>query len=57
MHLNSFKWTSLFWPLMLAPLHWVNYQLLQGNHWGYGGMIAGAGFQVAFVHSMEVVAI
>ncbi|HZE98948.1 MAG TPA: hypothetical protein VE981_18225 [Planctomycetota bacterium] len=47
--MGTFMWTSIFWPLTLAPLHLLNYQILKWPHWGYAGLFAGTGILVAFI--------
>jgi hypothetical protein len=47
--MGTYMWTSIFWPLTLAPLHYLNYQVLKWPHWGFGGLFLGTGIVVAFV--------
>jgi len=47
--MGTLMWTSALWPLTLAPLHYLNYQLLKWNHWAYAGLILGTGIALALV--------
>lgn len=47
--MGTYMWTSIFWPLTLAPLHYLNYQVLKWPHGGYAGLVFGTGVLVAFI--------
>ena len=47
--MGTYMWVSIFWPLTLAPLHYLNYQILKGNHWAYGGLVLGTGIVIALI--------
>jgi len=36
------------WPLTLAPLHYLNFQVLEWSNWGYFGLFCAASWLIAF---------
>ncbi len=47
--MGTYMWVSIFWPLTLTPLHYLNYQVLKWNHWAFGGLFVGTGLLIAFI--------
>jgi hypothetical protein len=47
--LDSAITISLLWPLTLAPLHWLNYRVLQWNVWGYVGLLLLVGVLITMI--------
>jgi hypothetical protein len=37
--LGTAMWIGLFWPITLAPLHWLNFRVLRWGKWGYAGLL------------------
>ena len=37
--LGSAMTVGLLWPLTLAPVHWLNYRILQWKTWSYAGLL------------------
>lgn len=46
--LDPYLWTVFFYPLALAPLHWLNYKILRWNIWTYILMFLLSNFVIAF---------
>src|SRR5712691_9161315 len=45
--MGPYMLTSLFWPLIIVPLHYLNYCVLAGSHWAFAGLLLAGGVLVA----------
>ena len=52
---DTLMWIALFWPLIVVPLHYLNYVVLAGGHWKYAALLLGGvlslSIAIAFYHS------
>jgi hypothetical protein len=48
--LGTAMWVGLFWPLTLAPLHWLNFRGLGWGKWGYAGLLFAANILLTMLY-------